>query len=158
MRHISMFFATLALCLACGSALAEHIQPRGASSGQTVYIPAYSSIYHGGGTRPFLLAVTLSVRNVDPETPISIEQVRYLSGEGDQKRFYLDEPASLGPFAAREFFVEEKDTTGGLSAGFLVEWSSEKPVNPPVIESVMIGAALGQGISFTSRGVVVEEN
>ena len=40
-------------------------------------------------------------------------------------------------------------------ANFLVEWKSEKSVNPPFVESVMIGAEGQQGISFASRGQVI---
>ena len=48
--------------------------------------------------------------------------------------------------------VVKRDESGGSGANFIVEWSSETPVNPPIIESVMIGAQSSQGISFTSRG------
>ena len=33
--------------------------------GQTIYVPAYSHVYHGDRQQPFQLAVTLSVRNTD---------------------------------------------------------------------------------------------
>jgi hypothetical protein len=53
--------------------------------------------------------------------------------------------------------VHESDKSGGSGASFLVEWESEKPVSPPIIETVMIGAQTQQGISFTSRGQVIKE-
>jgi hypothetical protein len=37
-------------------------------------------------------------------------------------------------------------------ANFIVKWKSATEVNPPIIESIMIGAQSSQGISFTSRG------
>ena len=42
-------------------------------------------------------------------------------------------------------------------ANFLVKWKSPTKVNPPLIEGVMIGTRSGQGISFVSRGQVIDE-
>ena len=44
----------------------------GLSVGQTIYFPAYSHIYSGNRERPFLLTVTLSIRNIDPTHKITI--------------------------------------------------------------------------------------
>jgi hypothetical protein len=33
-----------------------------------------------------------------------------------------------------------------------VEWKSDKPVNMPIIEAIMIGTQMQQGVSFVSRG------
>jgi hypothetical protein len=57
----------------------------------------------------------------------------------------------MPPLATIRFVVAEKDVKGGSGANFLVRWESADPVNLPVVESVMIGAQSGQGISFTSQ-------
>ena len=44
----------------------------GLSDGQSIYVPAYSHIYSGNKERPFLLTVTLSIRNVNPKHSIKI--------------------------------------------------------------------------------------
>jgi len=36
-----------------------------------------------------------------------------------------------------------------------VQWDAATPVNPPIVESVMISTASQQGISFTSRAQVI---
>jgi hypothetical protein len=36
-------------------------------------------------------------------------------------------------------------------------WTSKTNVNPPLIEGVMIGTRSGQGISFVSRGQVIQD-
>ena len=57
LRHV------LALCLMAGLlALACPVaaEKLSRSQGQTIYVPAYSHIYHGVKTREFLLTVTLS--------------------------------------------------------------------------------------------------
>jgi hypothetical protein len=65
--------------------------------------------------------------------------------------------------AAYIFFDEagaglaEGDTVGGSGANFLVKWQAKSKVNPPLIEGVMIGTRSGQGISFVSRGQVINE-
>lgn len=41
------------------------------------------------------------------------------------------------------------------NADELATLSAEKAVNPPIVETVMIGAESQQGISFTSRGQVI---
>ncbi len=57
--------------------------------------------------------------------------------------------------ASTEFFVAENDAAGGFGANFLVDWVAEEPVNPPVVEAVMIGTARTQGISFVGEGRVI---
>ena len=53
------------------------------------------------------------------------------------------------------YVIPESDKSGGSGANFIVEWKSDKYVNPPIVESVMIGTQTQQGISFTSRGRVI---
>lgn len=66
------------------------------SEGRAVYVPAYSHIYSSGG-QPFLLEVTLSVRNTDPELPIRIDRVRYYDTQGDEIRKLGEAPLTLAP-------------------------------------------------------------
>lgn len=127
------------------------------TAGQTIYVPAYSHVHTSSDARPFDLAVTLSVRNTDRDRPIVLTAVRYHDQDGKLVRDPLPRPLRIAPLAAMEFFVEERDTSGGSSASFLVEWVAVDPVSPPVVEAVMIGTASTQGISFTCPGRVVSE-
>jgi hypothetical protein len=54
--------------------------------------------------------------------------------------------------------VEERDLRGGVGANFIVQWRSDQPVTPPVVEAIMISTSQQQGISFLSTGRVVQEN
>lgn len=128
----------------------------GGDSVRAVYVPAYSHIYHGSEGEAYQLTTTLSVRNTDPERSITLRAVRYYDTRGEIARRFLDEPRRLGPLGTVGYVVEEADTTGGSGANFIVEWSSEEPVSPPVIEAVMISTRSGRGVSFTSRGVPIE--
>lgn len=117
---------------------------------RAVYVPVYSHIYFGDQRNQFDLTVTLSVRNTDPAYPLLVTSVRYLDSDGELVRTYVDEPARLGPMASLDFFVGERDRTGGIGANFVVEWIADDRLVEPVIEAVMIGTRSGQGISFTS--------
>ncbi len=122
---------------------------------QVVYVPAYSHIYHQDGSRDFNLTATLSIRNTDPEYPITITEVRYYDSGGGLVRTYLAQPLELGPLASIPYVVEERDKAGGVGANFIVKWQTATRVSSPIIEAVMISTASAQGISFTTRGQVV---
>ena len=127
------------------------------SAGQTVYVPIYSHIYSGLKGRPFNLAATLSIRNTDPKHAITLVSVKFYDSDGKLVKKYLDKPAELKAMASTRYILTESDAGGGSGANFLVKWASKTKVNTPLIEGVMIGTRSGQGISFVSRGQVIDE-
>jgi hypothetical protein len=128
------------------------------SNGQTVYVSIYSHVYSGDRERPYLLTATLSLRNTDPTHPITILAADYYDSDGKLLRHYLEEPLVLPPLASSRVVVAESDRKGGSGAKFFVRWSAERKVNPPVIEGVMIGTAMQQGISFVTQGRVIHDS
>jgi hypothetical protein len=128
------------------------------NTGQTVYVSIYSHIYSGLKARPFDLAAILSIRNTDINQAVTIVSVKYYDSEGNLLKEYLDEPLQLRALASTRYIIKEGDKAGGSGANFIVKWKSDKKVNPPIIEAVMIGTHSGQGISFVSRGQVIEEH
>ena len=152
------FFACLLLFLSLCffSPLASYADGnKGLSEGQTVYVPAYSHIYMGNREKPFLLAVTLSIRNIDPRHRITITTVDYYETLGKRVEKKIEKPVILNPLESVRYIIPESDRTGGSGANFIVKWESDRPVNPPILESIMIGTQNQQGISFTSRGQVI---
>jgi len=129
----------------------------GLSRGQTVYVPVYSHIYIGDKETPFYLAVTVSIRNTDQASPINITDVDYYDTNGKLIKKYLDKPVQLGANGSTRFVVKESDDKGGSGANFIVKWNTDRQVNTPIVESVMIGTRYQQGISFASRGQVIAE-
>lgn len=127
------------------------------SKGQTVYVPIYSHIYSGDREHPFYLAATLSVRNTDPKHAITILSVDYYDSKGKLLRPYLENPIIINPFATTRYIIKESDKSGGSGANFIVKWKSDAKINSPIIESIMIGTKTQQGISFISRGRVIQE-
>jgi hypothetical protein len=127
------------------------------SSGQTVYVAVYSHIYSGNREHPLYLAATLSVRNTSFDHPISILTVDYYDSSGKLLKKYLKGPVELEPMGTVRYVIPEADKKGGSGANFIVRWESKHKISQPLIESVMIGTKSQQGISFTSRGQVIQE-
>jgi hypothetical protein len=125
------------------------------SRGQSIYVPAYSHTFSGNKERPFLLTVTLSIRNIDPKNEIEITSVDYYATQGRQLKRFLDEPRRLQPLESLRYVIPEKDESGGSGANFIVEGKSAGLVNPPITECIMIGTQSQQGVSFSSRGRVI---
>ncbi|MBW4426237.1 MAG: DUF3124 domain-containing protein [Nostoc desertorum CM1-VF14] len=126
------------------------------ASGQTIYVPVYSHIYHHNKQEIFELAVTLSVRNTDMTNPIVITSVRYYNSEGKLIKQYLERPIQLDALASTDFFINRNDTSGGLGANFIVEWVAQTEISEPIVEAVMIGTDFQQGISFISPGRAIK--
>lgn len=126
--------------------------------GQTVYVPVYSHIYAEDRyrDRPFLLTATLSIRNADPGKAFTLKSVNYYDSQGALLQHYLDKPLIIGPLGSTHYVVPESEAKGGAGAKFLVEWEAAAAIVEPIIESVMIGTKMQQGISFISPGRVIK--
>ena len=119
---------------------------------QLVYVPAYSAIYWGFDEQVAELAVTLSIRNVNPKDAIVVHSAKYFDSDGKEIREFVATPSLLSPLATADFVIPRRDTAGGTGANFLVEWSSAGEVDEPVIEAVMTGQHGNAGVSFTGTG------
>lgn len=122
---------------------------------QTIYAPVYSHIYSGNKERPFPLAVTVSIRNTDQGKSMAVLQADYFDSDGKLIKSNLTEPKILKPLATLRFVVKESDLSGGSGANFIIVWEADKGLNQPLVEAIMIGTQGQQGISFTSRGVII---
>ena len=128
--------------------------------GQTVYVPLYSHIYADERFRnkPFNLTATLSIRNTDPKNSLRLQSVDYYDSSGRKLRGYLEKPLVIAPLGSTRYVIKDTDTSGGSGAKFLVTWSADSGITEPIIESIMIGTQMQQGISFVSRGKVIDGN
>lgn len=148
--------AVLAAAAGAGAVPAAGEGPR-TSAGQTVYVPVYSHIYSGDRERPILLAVTVSVRNVDPTQPITLVQADYHDSQGRKLKSFLAAPLTIPPLGSERFVIAESDKRGGSGASFILRWEAAGAVHAPLMESVMVGTQSQLGLTFTSRGVVIAE-
>jgi len=155
MKHKTIFFFGIGLlffnCVLC--AFSENT----AVKTQTLYVPVYSSIFHGDQERELNLAVTVSIRNTDMKNAIMIEWVNYYDTSGKLINRYLTKFRKLKPLESIYYMIKESDVAGGIGANVIVKWSSNAEVSAPIVEAVMIGTRGQQGISFTSRGVMISE-
>ena len=133
------------------------VQDLDITTGQTIFVPAYSEVHYASGGRTLDLAVTLSIHNSDFTNPIVITSVRYYNTQGKLVKEYLPEPQRLGPMASADFFVDAGEQTGGVGTNFIVEWVAEQPVYEPVVEALMVNTTSAQGLSFTSPGRVINQ-
>lgn len=158
MRPDRLFSLVLALLLLAGPVRPAAAEVLGRWLGQTVYVPVYSHIFADDRyrDRPFLLTATLSVRNTDPERPFTLKSVDYYDSEGGLLQRYLEAPVTLAPLASTHYIVPESEAKGGAGAKFLIEWQAPAAVSEPIIEAVMIGTKLQQGISFISTGRAIK--
>jgi rubrerythrin len=128
-----------------------------AVKGQTVYVPAYSHIYHGNREAPLLLTITISIRNVSPNRSMTVTAVDYYDTQGAVVKKFTTTPFVIGPLGSERFVVPQNDESGGSGANFIVKWHSAEALSPPIIETIMIGTQNQLGVSFTSRGQAIHK-
>jgi hypothetical protein len=124
--------------------------------GQLLYVPAYTYIYFANEQRPYLLAITLSIRNTDMQQSLEVTSVQYVDSTGQAIKEYVEQPVRLSALGSTEFFVPQRETAGGAGAKFLVTWQAAHPVMAPLVEAVMIGTSPSQGLSFVSSAKVLK--
>jgi hypothetical protein len=122
-------------------------------SGQTLYLPVYSHVYHGdpgrdGKPAQTLVSTHVSIRNTDPQTPIKLVSARYYDTVGKLVRSYVTIP----PFGTHEIFVPRTDTAGGSGANFVIAWSAETPANPPIVEALHADIREARTLMFITTG------
>ncbi|HXU92251.1 MAG TPA: DUF3124 domain-containing protein [Gallionella sp.] len=157
---IRLLMLLLAFCASPAAVAAEEL-----SSGQTLYLPIYSHIWHGdriANKQPVksLVSALVSIRNTSLKTPIRIVSARYYSTEGNLLGEYLPKPAEVGAMGTLELFVERKESAGGSGANFVIQWDAAVQTNPPVVEAVHADIkGGGPAVSFvtTARPIVADK-
>jgi hypothetical protein len=143
--------------VAAQDAVAKNEHPQEVKAGEVVYVPVYTHISQKekkASKQP--LSSTLAIHNVDPSKAIDVTSVRYYDHAGTKLKDYIDVPRSLGPFASASFVVDITEDRGGVGANFIVEWQAAEKVVSPIVEAIMIGGSGTQGLSFSTRGKVIE--
>jgi hypothetical protein len=120
-----------------------------------IYVPAHAHVAHGPAGARAALAITLGVRNLAPQQPLTLHYVDYYDSPGQLVRRYLAEPRTLRPLETDEFTVRARDDAGGSGASFLIGWSGSSNMSDLMAEAVMVGHTADGYLSFTSRGVTL---
>ena len=149
----SLMYAALLFAFTGSLALGQ--TPALRSSGQHLYLPIYSHIWHGetndkGQPMKTLVSVSVSIRNTDPAKAIRITSAQYFDTDGKMLREYLPSPKTIGPMGTYEIFVPRSDDTGGSGANFVIVWKADAPASPPIVEGLHANFPVGRSIAFTT--------
>jgi hypothetical protein len=124
-------------------------------TGETLYVPIYSSIFSLSSSRTYDLTATLSIHNIDLTNSIKVTKADYYNTSGQLIKSYVEKALILKPLQTLQLVIKENDTSGGTGANFIVDWVSESEASSPIVEAVMISTKAQQGISFTTTGKVI---
>lgn len=146
-----MRFLLLSLFLACSAASAQE-----RSKGETLYLPIYSHIWHGelgrdGKPSRTLVSVSVSIRNTDLSHAIRVTSAQYYDTDGKKLKEYFAKPAVIPPMGTRELFISRSDDSGGSGANFVVIWSADAAVSPPIVQAVHADLPGGRSVVFTTN-------
>ncbi len=144
--------ALLAFLSLCGPAAA---QAPARSTGELLYLPIYSHVWHGdldasGKPVRTLVSISVSIRNTDPKIPIRVLSAEYFDTGGKKIKEFVPSPIAVPPLGTHELFIERSDDTGGSGANFLISWSADLSASPPVVEGVHANLPAGRAIIFTT--------
>ena len=117
-----------------------------------VYVPAYSSVLIDRGQLRIDFSVTLCIHNASAEKPIVVKRIVYYDATGTLVQDYLSSPLAVRPLGTLEVQVPIRDTRGGTSAKFVVDWAGAGPIAEPVMEALILGAEGTRGYSFVDQG------
>ena len=153
--------AIVVLVLSCiCTAPRVNAQAAGRSTGELLYLPIYSHIWHGdfdSGGKPdrTLISVSVSVRNTDPKLPIRIMSAQYYDTTGRKLKEFVQAPTVVSAMGTLELFIPRSDDSGGSGANFLIAWSADHPASPPVVEGIHANLPAGRPLVFTTSATVI---
>ncbi len=150
-----LLFFLLLVVLSAGAASGENAIPL--STGETIYVPVYTHYFSSAKRITQSLGATVLIRNTDLHSPIKILSVGLYNSSGKKTEDLISKPFSLAALASREIVLREMSIGEGLGASVIVKWVSEKEVNRPRMEAMMIGTRSQYGISFIGEGWPIQE-
>ena len=157
-QFISLFFLLNLFSL---SASADEVQ---LSRGQMLYLPIYSTIWHGD-THPIKgepmksgMSALVSIRNTSMKTPIKVVSARYYNTDGKLIKEFVAAPKAIVPLGTLELFIEKSEAAGGSGANFLIQWKAASDTNAPIVEAVHIDNQASRPYSFITTARVVQKD
>jgi len=132
------------------------------SSGQSLYLPVYSHLYHGdldrsGKPSETLTSAHISIRNTDSSSSLKVSSARYYDTGSKLLKEYVPSPRSIPPLGTLELFVPHTDVTGGSGANFIIQWSAEGPINPPLVEALHADIRASRSVVFITTARVLKK-
>ena len=105
---------------------ASGISSSGMSGGTTLV--AWQSLYLPVHAR---LPAQINIRNTDPDMALEVTRARHHDANGKLTRDFLQAPLRVPPLGIRELAVQRGD-----AGSVIIEWSAERPINPPQVEAL----------------------
>jgi len=156
MRLKAFAMLTLLILTAVLAAPAPAQEPPPQSKGQTLYLPVVSHVYLGAKNKPYDLTKTFCFRNRDRKQKVTLLSLDYYNGAGEKLGNLLDKPRTLNPLSSLQMPVGAPEgQSKENSPCLIVRWESEKPVEQPLAQCIMIGATGQQGISFSTTATPI---
>jgi len=139
-----------------GTAMAQ----RTLSNGQHLYLPIYAFIQYGdldksGVAKHLPVSALVSIHNTDLDKPLKLLSALYYSTEGKLLRNFVSSPRILKPMETLEILVERRDVAGGSGANFVIQWHSEVPMSPPLVQALHGELQTNRAIVFITDAVLI---
>ena len=160
MKFLINIFSLLLL----GVAASAHAEEVSLSSGETLYLPIYSHVWHGdthpikGEPMKAYMSALVSIRNTSLKSPLKLVSARYYSTDGKLLKEFVSAPRNIVPMGTLELFIEKSESQGGSGANFIIQWESATPTNPPVVEAVHIDNQASRPYSFITSARVINKD
>src|SRR5574340_1133727 len=133
------------------------------ATGQTLYLPVYSYIWHGdlvvSKRYPLKTPVSalVSIRNTNLKTPIRLFSARYFDTSGKLLKQFVTTPITIEPLGTYELFIEKQETQGGSGANLILKWDADTLVNPPIVEAIHAEIKGHSTFTFVTRAWPINE-
>jgi hypothetical protein len=87
---------------------------------QSLYLPIHAR-----------LSAQINIRNTDPDVALEVTRVRHHDANGKRMDDLLHAPLRVPPLGIRELAIQRGD-----AGSVIIEWSAERPINPPQVEAL----------------------
>jgi hypothetical protein len=121
--------------------------------GQSLYLPIHAYLLHGetnartGRPAEAPLSAHVTIRNTDPRASLRVASARLYNTEGQLLRDFLPRAQSVPPLGTYDIYVPRSAPSVNSGTNFIIEWSAERPINPPLVEALHSD---GRGLLFVT--------
>ncbi len=158
------FLINIFAVLLLGFAACAHAEDVTLSTGETLYLPIYSHVWHGD-THPIKgeplkanMSALVSIRNTSLKTPLRLISARYYNTNGKLLKEFVTAPKGIAAMGTVELFIEKSESEGGSGANFIIQWEAATPTNPPVVEAVHIDNQASRPYSFITTARIINKD
>ncbi len=141
---------------------ASYASPGGAPlyAWQALYLPIQSRLLYGdiadGKPSEVLLSAQISIRNTDPGVALEVGSARFHDASGKLVRNLLQRPLRIPPLGSHDLFLPRAEAAKAGGGNIVVEWSAERPINPPLVEALHSDIRGGHTLFFVTTAQPIQ--